>query len=223
MIKIPVVRSEFRTDVYVSSAQYMSLIYDLEFTREELGDVFRLVTGVDETFLAKVEAAVAQKKTGARVLTTLRKAFSAAYEKSLLTFREEMRTARSILSASSVLDSEYVTFEQDGRIGANYKTTEDRWTMDVTCSLYATARLVKNVFVGVEFVVSSTGFCGNKNDPVVSTVDEAMQILRFFSDWELALKADDEMRRRKNVAEDLDRVEMTLDLLALAGVDLFAV
>ena len=92
MMKIPAARSECRIDVHISSAQYRSLLYDLKFTHEELGGIFGFVT-VDETLLAKVEAAVAlfraddsndaykdKKKTAARVLTTLRKAFSAAYE-----------------------------------------------------------------------------------------------------------------------------------------------
>ena len=229
MMKIPVVRSEYKTQINLTFNQMWTL-------REDLGlsDVDDMRLTVTEAFVARVQEqaeiwrseqsrTATEKSAVTRVVRLIADTFAQDYENLLSGFRREVSTARVVVRegfkvSGFELD---VNIENRDRISARFVSRRDGWDRPETMNNYAFSEISKNEsgeFV-CQFVVCESGYAHPRDaDPRFATIAEAQARLTFLCEWDLALRIDEMNGHVAKTAAELAQLDMTLDLLAAAGV-----
>ena len=231
--QIPAARSEFTATIPVTRAQRLVVMCDLGFSSEEIGGLYEYVV-VDEALVASIAKAgeefkaeagrsSSEKAAATRVVNFIKNGFDSEYEARLANFRREVSTARVVVREGfKVSHFELdVNIENRDRISARFVSRRDGWDRPETSSNYAFSEISKNEsgeFV-CQFVVCESGYGYPRDaDPRFATIAEAQARLTFLCEWDLALRIDVMNEHVAKTAAELAQVEMTLDLLAAAGV-----
>ena len=240
-IQIPATRSQFSTFVELTSTQYWILRSDLEFTDAELGTCSGHAVLVNADLLARIQRAAeifraegnasTVKRMVKRTVTILTNEFEAKFNSVVAAFQRELEAARKELAAGASIDSwELVWKARSGdRIEVIYSTFEGdtsfQWERTQT-----NCETIRSEFVldedgepTMKFVVCEGGYLSVRDsDPRFETLAEAKAHARLLIDWTAAQCYELRVKHIAELAAEVARVDMMLELLAAAGVEVLA-